>query len=373
MEKFPKKLEIFRRVTSSGNYLPEIDGLRFIAIFLVLLSHVSTFFVDRDRIDFNPNYLEAVLFNGVWGVSLFFIISGFVIGLQFTKNNKLSSSQLKKYFLRRLIRLEPPYIVALLIFFFLYIYVVKKYSFFELLPHLIASAFYLHDIIYQKHSFVFTAAWSLEVEIQLYILAPLLSLLVFIRNKWLDVFLLLLCFTAYQLFYNNYYNVYILFSFGDFLFGMLMAKHFAHRKFHLKNYWLNSITGVISFIAFIIIPYHVPVFLILIKQMFLFLFFFLSLQNGILKKVLSKNLFTLIGGMCYSIYLIHYIPLVSIGNILMRYFNMHNYYKNLLMGLIILIPAIIICGSIFYLLIEKPCMQYGRYKKTFSLKTESFK
>ena len=38
-----KFLESFRRITSAGNYIPEIDGLRFVAIFWVVVwMHLPT-------------------------------------------------------------------------------------------------------------------------------------------------------------------------------------------------------------------------------------------------------------------------------------------------------------------------------------------
>ena len=36
-------LDNFRRITSSGEFIPEIDGLRFVAVMLVLVYHVLVF------------------------------------------------------------------------------------------------------------------------------------------------------------------------------------------------------------------------------------------------------------------------------------------------------------------------------------------
>jgi peptidoglycan/LPS O-acetylase OafA/YrhL len=50
------------------------------------------------------------------------------------------------------------------------------------LPHLAASVGYMHYLIFQAPSAINSVAWSLEIEVQFYILAPLLSMVFAIRN-----------------------------------------------------------------------------------------------------------------------------------------------------------------------------------------------
>ena len=68
-----------RRITSSGDYIPEIDGLRFVAILSVVLYHLYGFL---------PNSgaglpLQPAVSHGYRGVNLFYVISGFVLALPF--------------------------------------------------------------------------------------------------------------------------------------------------------------------------------------------------------------------------------------------------------------------------------------------------
>ena len=57
---------------------------------------------------------------GELGVQLFFVISGYVLGLGFYRaTNEARGVGLKKYFLWRLRRLEPPYVLIMTIFFVL--------------------------------------------------------------------------------------------------------------------------------------------------------------------------------------------------------------------------------------------------------------
>ncbi len=110
---------------------------------------------------------------------MFFVISGFVLALPFLRAADAGKPppNLRRYFRRRLTRLEPPYIVALLVAYAIHGFNGK--SLLALFPNLLASIFYLHGPIYGTHSEVLGIAWSLEVEAQFYLLMPLFAALLF--------------------------------------------------------------------------------------------------------------------------------------------------------------------------------------------------
>src|SRR5207245_6595931 len=60
----------------------------------------------------------------------------------------------------------------------------------NLFPHLAASCFYLHNLIYGSSSPVIGVAWSLEIEVQFYLLVPVLTLLFAIRRVRLRRFVI---------------------------------------------------------------------------------------------------------------------------------------------------------------------------------------
>src|SRR5689334_17493534 len=183
-----KLLQRFRRITYSTSYLPQIDGLRFLAIFsVVVIMHISHYLDERffDRQILKDDYWKDFAFRGGAGVPLFFMISGFILSLPFAQwrlaqGKKIS---LRNYFLRRLTRLEPPYVIALVLLFVAQVWVLHQYSFGILLPHLLASIVYQHTLLFHSFSWVMPVAWSLEVEVQFYVLAPLFFLLFLIRNS----------------------------------------------------------------------------------------------------------------------------------------------------------------------------------------------
>ncbi|MBL7932635.1 MAG: acyltransferase, partial [Bacteroidia bacterium] len=147
-----------RRVTSSEAYLPYIDGLRFYILSVVLIHFVDFYESHTFPIRTNELYqkLNIDFFFGLSsdnGILMFFGISGFILGMPFAKSilNNEPSPSLKSFYLRRLTRLEPPYLLILTGLFILNVFVIHRDTFSNTLPHFFASFFYLHNIIYEAH------------------------------------------------------------------------------------------------------------------------------------------------------------------------------------------------------------------------------
>jgi peptidoglycan/LPS O-acetylase OafA/YrhL len=80
-------LKRLRRVTVSTAYLPEIDGLRFIAIAAVIFCHLSEDLVHRHGLQVHAptRWVSEVLDEFGRGVQLFFAISGFILALPYSR------------------------------------------------------------------------------------------------------------------------------------------------------------------------------------------------------------------------------------------------------------------------------------------------
>ena len=356
----PSKLS---RITSSGKYIKEIDGLRFFAIAPVVVQHLSERLI-KTGVNIEENYFSYLVSRGFIGVFIFFVISGFVLALPFASyhNHGGKKINLKFYFIRRLTRLEPPYIIIMTILFIAFI-IYTASSFKETFPHYIASIFYLHNFIYNIYTPINPVAWTLEVEVQFYILAPLLTFLIFKFNNKLVRRTLLIISILLLLIMQNIFgwwhrpgSLMIIGHLHLFLVGFLLADMYLCNWDGIKiNKLFMDIIALITFPIIIII--RSPLFIDqLIFTLCLFLFFYAAFNSSVFNKLVSRKWIMIIGGMCYTIYLIH----LAFAELFVKLSKVlvigNSYYLNLLIQLAIFLPLLFIISSIFFILIEKPCM-----------------
>lgn len=70
-----------RRITTSGSYIPEIDGLCFLAILAVVLYHVPFHIALRSDDQITTSPFWRTISHGERGAQLFFGISGLILGM----------------------------------------------------------------------------------------------------------------------------------------------------------------------------------------------------------------------------------------------------------------------------------------------------
>ncbi|MEL6634085.1 MAG: acyltransferase [Bacteroidota bacterium] len=354
------------RVTSGGKFIREIDGLRFLAILPVVIQHTSERTVRKlpEELASQGDTMGAFLTqNGGAGVFLFFVISGFILSLPFAKMHLYGGSKvkLKKYFGRRITRLEPPYIIWMTVFL-LVVLIKGMYTFSEILPHYFLSLVYLHNAVFLKYSFINPVAWSLEVEIQFYLLAPLLTW-IFFREKNVirrRTFLILswIAMMALQQYAGWLHYPYRLFIIGHlhyFLLGFLLTDVYlsdwqGERKMH--RIW--DLIGIVAFGAMFATYSETGSNVIftcclglLMASVFL---------GPLLNRMITNPWITAIGGMCYTIYLIH-LPILELQfTFTEKFIVFNNFYSNFFIQLSIALAVILPASVIGFLALEKPCM-----------------
>ena len=359
----------FRRITSNQVYFPEIDGIRFVAIILVVLFHAHGYFLGKSGISAPDSPiawgLDAFLSKGDRGMELFFVLSGFILCMPFAHHyiNAGKKIMLKKYYMRRVTRLEPPYILAITGIFLLQLLMhvnADKFTLTQQFQHYFASLTYTHGIIYHSVPIITVVTWSLEIEIQFYLLAPLLfkilQLPVVPRRLLLSAAILgivalqhvfmpqELVFTIYRLI--QYFMAGILLT--DFYVSGSLAALF-DRKFIIPIF-------LALFAAICIVPFKDYIALQLLFPFMIATFYYMIMKNNAIKKVFSYKFIPIIGGMCYSIYLLHYTIISIFGRFTMKLRITDQYLPNLLFQLAILTVLALGISSIFYLFVERPFM-----------------
>jgi len=364
-------LRPFTRITTSGDYIAEIDGLRFIAIAVVILHHLG---LQSQNLTAQS---EGILELGQKGVELFFAISGFVLAVPFARQYLLQERpvSLKSYFIRRLTRLEPPYLISLFLLFILKL-VSRDTDADQLLKSLGASTLYLHNWIYGTISLINGVAWSLEIEVQFYVLMPLLATVFLIRNPLVRRAILVIAMIGVVFIQpirigtatgrpslERHLGNYIQF----FLAGLLLADVYVTnwRSKPAKAMWGDFVwligwpmlvwllwrDGVPTAGVYPHTPgtlFFAPIVLIL----------YLSLFKSILaRKLMSLPLIATIGGMCYSIYLIHNTLILLSGSVIAPVLTGHSFGVTMLLSIVLITPVILAGSAIYFILIERPCMR----------------
>ncbi len=354
------------RETTSGRFIPQIDGLRFVAIGLVILFHLNGYLAARWPLHHagslpQSSWLAQVALLGFHGVELFFVISGFILALPFAAHHLRGTApvRLRQYYLRRLTRLEPSYFVTLIVLFALAVAVQGK-SAAELLPHLAAGFLYSHSLIYGTPNGV---AWSLEIEVQFYLLMPLLAWLFAIQRKWLRRFVLtglILAMLAAQAIFmppggrgSLSIPAYLQFFLAGFLLADIFLTDWAEAP-PPKLYWdavaLAGWPMLLTMLRFDWFAGWVFPFAVL-------LLYCAAFRGAGARRVFSNRWITVIGGMSYSTYLIHYEVISAAGRFTRNIAAANPYWVYFSVQFVMIsIPIVLICGS-YFVLLEKPCMR----------------
>src|SRR5438270_12094343 len=95
--------------------IPELDGIRAIAIWMVLLVHVITAFPNpQGALSFLPWSMQVALGHGWLGVDLFFMLSGFLItGILLDTRER--PHYFRNFYARRFLRIMPLYFTLVLV------------------------------------------------------------------------------------------------------------------------------------------------------------------------------------------------------------------------------------------------------------------
>lgn len=165
-----------RFIESHSDRVVGLDIVRAAAILIVVYGHGVYFFPEKYH---RMYYLAIPLIDGV---SIFFVLSGFLIGgilLKIIENGQASISDLLHFWLRRWFRTLPNYFFVLAV---LAIYQAVKYH--NLGGITYKYIFFLQNFI-SPHPPVFPEAWSLCVEEWFYLLFPAIYFLLYhlVKNK----------------------------------------------------------------------------------------------------------------------------------------------------------------------------------------------
>ena len=174
------------------NYRADIDGLRALAILLVIIFHAF------------PKFLRG----GFIGVDIFFVISGYLITGIIINGQNQGNFSLLQFYSRRIKRIFPALIIVLIFCLIAGWFGLLANEYEILGKHIAAGSVYISNFALKNEAGYFDTQaeykpllhlWSLSIEEQFYLVFPLL-LMVTIRFNIKPIYIILLCLIASLLF-----------------------------------------------------------------------------------------------------------------------------------------------------------------------------
>lgn len=340
--------------------LRPLDGLRGVAILLVLFYHVWDHFGTKQELPENLFPLSFLL-AGNTGVTLFFLLSGFLVSRPFFKGLQQGEMPgLRQYALQRALRILPPYYVVGL-FGLLY---TQQYD--QWLPVLLfSSAGY--DLGH------FSAVWwSLATEVQFYLLVPLLFLTLCSVPRRTAVFLLCGCglalyvlvisksslaITGFELQYHLILSV--IGQMPAFLSGMflgLLLSH-EHRRLSVSMSTL-LLLALLLLLAWVLLPaarmgprlyiWHAPWYVLPEALLWGGITWVMLVREQPAFSLLDNRLTRFFGRISFSLYLVH-MPIIQV-------FQEHADSSAPWVDAVLVILLSIALAQVLYWLIEKPSL-----------------
>jgi peptidoglycan/LPS O-acetylase OafA/YrhL len=345
-----------RRITTHGNWIPEIDGLRFVAIVATLLTHIfgETYLRSGTPFAAQSHYnFFSLVERGGRGVLLFFAISGFILAQPFLREHLKHGQAVSvgAFFKRRLTRLEPPYILSLLLYAVAQMFYHRPIH--TLVLPLLAHMFYVHNFFSLPS--LNLATWSLEVEIQFYLLAPVLGYLYAISSPIVRRGAMVALIVGSAVFQHHTHGVISWSLPGQlqyFLVGFLLADLRATRTESQTGRWWDLVS-----LAVWVAIFAIPVQMTYLLLPLLILIAYLATFNGpITRQIFRTEWIALTGGMCYSFYLMHMLVISIAFKLTRRLIIPSNLLASYLIQVVLLGSCITVVGIAYFVLIERPCM-----------------
>lgn len=371
---------------SSKIYLSNLNSIRAIAAFLVIVSHI-----ERQLQYFNITSNIELVKIGPVGVTLFFCLSGFLITyLLLIEKDLFNKINIKDFYIRRFLRIWPLYYILLLFVYLLIPYLLPEYYLQEkdrfTAKSALLNVFFLTNVtmILKYTPLIISIIWSIGIEEQFYLFWPwivksynLIKNIIFIilLLPILKIVLLLLSYKIENL--KIIYDILNLTRFDSMaiggLFGVLaLKKSFTINNITIKDYWFKGtkiqlIIYPLTIFSLIYLVHFDLLFNVYNFQILPFLFSIILLnlvdtKNSIFN--LENKLFNYLGKISYSLYLLHFVFFYLFHPILRKWIDSFDSINLILKTFIVYFVSIIgsiIISLLSYELIEKRFLSYKKY------------
>ncbi|MCL9807564.1 acyltransferase [Flavobacterium amniphilum] len=303
--------------------LPNLTSIRFFLASFVVLFHLPEYCINRGFPYFND---FPLFFRGTEAVYAFFSLSGFLIIRNLFLEKKGNKINLKKFYLRRMLRIFPLYYLVFFIGLIFYHLIAPKFGYIPDPSYNIATClalgltFFPNILATYKPGGIIEVLWSIGIEEQFYLfIAPVIYYL-----KAKSSFIFLILFTIIYFYFSHYsiinktllkYGMYFyFFSFSGIMAYISLKKDFS-KITKLVPYTSFSITILVFFTDILKSNLDSSMYNMLCMANFSITIYFLSLQPI---KPLENNTLKQLGEISYGIYMYHPIVFQFMGFVYLK-------------------------------------------------------
>lgn len=351
-----------------------LDSLRGLAALAVFYSHLIGGYNLPKSISFLGSTPIHIFWHGEGAVVFFFLLSGFVLSNQLSKKeNILDERNYLKYVILRINRIYPAFLVMIIIS-----YVLRKYLDFKIdelampsqwltgivkAPITISTFFKEITVVapISSEQRILPHGWTLVIEILISIIFPFLFYIS--KTSKLALFI----FTIFSIKFLGFHQSTIVFVCGIYLYNYRDLITSSCKKFSKPIKILILLLGWFLFTIGFYLPQSV---IIIFNKVFInyllpgcVLLFISVMFSFRIKKIMQNTFLLYLGKISYSLYLIHFnIILLFSGYVqgLIHLFISKNGIVFYCVFLLFMTMIVLLFSAIFYSLIEKPMMDYGR-------------
>ncbi|TCL06816.1 acyltransferase family protein [Sodalis ligni] len=302
-----------------------MGSYRLILALLVLLSHCGIRFYNKNE--------------GVMAVVSFYIISGYVI-TKLINSHYEGRNNITYFYADRALRLFPQFLFYLVI-------TIISHLYFDGLEKINITRIFINAImiplnlfaVYNNEFIIVPQSWSLGLEMQFYILIPMIILLS--RQKQISILSLVIFSIAYTGFINTDYWGYRMIPGTIFIFllGSMLAEYEQNKKFLWTIYGLC----LPAFVAAIIITHFSHEFNF---EILLGILIGLPTTSMLFKLKIKNKLDILLGNMSYGVYLNHLFFFYTYNKLGVPVLQWN--------GVLLIIASSLTLSILTYYIIEKP-------------------
>ena len=335
----------------SLKYRADIDGLRAIAVLLVLFYHAGF----------------KIISGGFIGVDVFFVISGFLITSIIKEEIENKEFRLSSFYIRRVKRILPSFYLVVFTTLFLGFFLLLPSDFVNLSKSTLASSLFMANIYFWKvtggyfnsnaDEMPLLHIWSLSVEEQFYFIWPLFLIFALSNNLKRNLVLWVIAIIVFLFLFSEWVAInkpnaayyFLPTRAGELLIGAVLAIAMSSGFRAKKN-----LEGLISMVGIFLILFSAFVMSESstfpgVNSFYPCLGAALVILSGannstFLCRLLSSKLFVFIGLISYPMYLWHW-PIIA-------YLNYLNYELNYFLGFAVIVLTIIL-ATLTWVFVEK--------------------